>query len=105
MSEYEQKMLRLFQDFVVGQKKIISLLERLVPPDKDEPGKRVSTPGGAGSPGTGWVDRLDVVRIFRSSESTIKRWTKDGLLEGVRIGRKVWYLESELFNNRKNLPK
>ncbi|WP_079703205.1 helix-turn-helix domain-containing protein [Daejeonella lutea] len=101
MSEYEQKMLMLFKDFVNGQEKIISLLERLTPSDKDVRSEKVSKSCKDIHPGKGWIDRLDVADIFGNSESTIKRWTKDGILNGRRIGRKVWYRKSKLFDKAK----
>jgi len=44
-----------------------------------------------------WIDRLDVEKILRSSESSIKRYTRDGILKPVRIGRKNWYKKSDIF--------
>ena len=47
-----------------------------------------------------WIDRLEVEKLLESSESTIKRYNRDGILEPIRIGRKNWYKRSEIFKNR-----
>ncbi len=47
-----------------------------------------------------WIDRLEVEKLLESSESTIKRYNRDGILEPVRIGRKNWYKRSKIFKNR-----
>lgn len=47
-----------------------------------------------------WIDRLEVEKLLESSESTIKRYTRDGILNPVRIGRKNWYNKYEIFKHR-----
>lgn len=52
-----------------------------------------------------WIDRLAVEKLLESSESSIKRYTRDGILKPVRIGRKNWYKKSEIFDQRNNFLK
>lgn len=52
-----------------------------------------------------WVDRLEVEKILGSSESSVKRYTRDGILHPIRIGRKNWYDKSEIFENRNKFLK
>ena len=47
-----------------------------------------------------WIDRLEVEKLLESSESSIKRYTRDGILNPVRIGRKNWYNKFEIFKHR-----
>ena len=52
-----------------------------------------------------WIDRLEVEKLLESSESSIKRYTRDGILNPVRIGRKNWYNKFEIFKHRDKLLK
>jgi predicted DNA-binding transcriptional regulator AlpA len=40
--------------------------------------------------------RDELVKKFSISEATLWRWTKMGLIEGRRIGRRIFYAESEV---------
>lgn len=89
MSEQE-RIIALLEEISKDLKRSISLLEeaRQVRPAEEE-----------------WIDRLAVEKLLESSESSIKRYTRKGILKPFRIGRKNWYKKSEIFDQRNNFLK
>lgn len=81
MSELEEAIL-ILKDISRDIKQIVSMMDRV---HKDKPPKK------------GYIDRLDVEKLLRRSESTIRRLTADGTLKALRIGRTSWYKESDIF--------
>lgn len=43
-----------------------------------------------------WLDRHDVIQALHTSESTLKRWIKEGLLHPSRMGRKCYFDAEEV---------
>jgi hypothetical protein len=44
------------------------------------------------------LTQLDVAKIFRCTTRTIRNWEGRGWLKPVRIGRRIFYRESDLIN-------
>ena len=45
---------------------------------------------------TTFLNRLEVVELLKISLPTLSNWTKEGILQSYRIGRRVLYREDEV---------
>jgi len=54
--------------------------------------------GSAGdtNPSQVWLDKQDILQRMHVSSSTLQKWRKKKLLPYSRLGRKIYYLESDL---------
>jgi len=43
-----------------------------------------------------WLDKQDILQRMYISNSTLQRWRRKKILPYSRVGRKIWYRESDL---------
>ncbi len=68
------------EDLRKGQEKILNLLSTVQEkPDTEK-----------------LYDMADIARILNVSRRTIATWTKEGILEYIKVGNKLWVTEKQL---------
>jgi hypothetical protein len=48
------------------------------------------------NPSQVWLDKQDILQRMHVSSSTLQKWRKKKLLPYSRLGRKIYYLESDV---------
>ena len=47
----------------------------------------------------------EVCALLKVTRQTVHKWTKEGLIDGIKLGGRVLYVHSEVMNNLKNPKK
>ena len=55
--------------------------------------------------GTTFLTRDDIMKKFGISTVTLWKWTRDGLLRCHPLGKRVYFIESEICEDLKNFTK